>query len=95
MDKFFQAAFGGSFLNHQWLAAAATPVFAGALNDGTIRLSDSFDCEHGHFFYGGRTLKDHESYGVLSAEEIITHSSNIGAAKIGIQEARSRIAGRM
>jgi acid phosphatase len=34
-DKFFQAAFGGSFLNHQWLIAAATPVFAGALNDGS------------------------------------------------------------
>src|SRR5437867_10278028 len=34
-DKFFQAAFGGSFLNHQWLAAAATPVFVGALNDGS------------------------------------------------------------
>jgi acid phosphatase len=29
-DKFFQGAFGGSFLNHQWLVAAATPVFAGA-----------------------------------------------------------------
>jgi phospholipase C len=24
-DSFFQAAFGGSFLNHQWLIAAATP----------------------------------------------------------------------
>ena len=24
-DNFFQAAFGGSFLNHQWLVAAATP----------------------------------------------------------------------
>jgi phospholipase C len=34
-DKFFQAAFGGSFLNHQWLAAAATPVFVGAANDGS------------------------------------------------------------
>jgi len=34
-DNFFQAAFGGSFLNHQWLIAAATPVFAGALNDGS------------------------------------------------------------
>ncbi len=29
-DAFFQAAFGGSFLNHQWLVAAATPVFPGA-----------------------------------------------------------------
>ena len=26
LDDFFQAAFGGSYLNHQWLIAAATPV---------------------------------------------------------------------
>jgi acid phosphatase len=29
-DNFFQSAFGGSFLNHQWLVAAATPTWAGA-----------------------------------------------------------------
>src|SRR5437867_3585474 len=29
-DKFFQSAFGGSFLNHQWLVAAATPTWPGA-----------------------------------------------------------------
>jgi acid phosphatase len=34
-DNFFQAAFGGSFLNHIWLVAAATPVFAGAVQDGS------------------------------------------------------------
>jgi acid phosphatase len=34
-DRFFQAAFGGSFLNHQWLVAAATPTFTGALTDGS------------------------------------------------------------
>jgi acid phosphatase len=34
-DSFFQGAFGGSFLNHQWLIAAATPKFTGALNDGS------------------------------------------------------------
>jgi acid phosphatase len=33
-DDFFQAAFGGSFLNHQWLVAAATPTWPGAVNDG-------------------------------------------------------------
>jgi phospholipase C len=32
-DRFFQAAFGGSFLNHQWLVAAATPVYPGAPAD--------------------------------------------------------------
>src|SRR5436190_2053815 len=29
-DDFFQSAFGGSFLNHQWLIAAASPVWTGA-----------------------------------------------------------------
>lgn len=29
-DNFFQAAFGGSFLNHQWLICACTPVFKDA-----------------------------------------------------------------
>jgi acid phosphatase len=32
-DRFFQAAFGGSFLNHQWLIAAATPTWPGAPAD--------------------------------------------------------------
>jgi phospholipase C len=34
-DAFFQSAFGGSFLNHQWLIAAATPVWPNAVNDGS------------------------------------------------------------
>jgi acid phosphatase len=34
-DNFFQGAFGGSFLNHQWLVSAAAPVWTGALNDGS------------------------------------------------------------
>jgi phospholipase C len=29
-DNFFEAAFGGSFLNHQWLIAAQTPTWPGA-----------------------------------------------------------------
>jgi acid phosphatase len=33
-DDFFQGAFGGSFLNHQWLVAAATPTWPNADNSG-------------------------------------------------------------
>ena len=29
-DDFFQSAFGGSFLNHQWLITAQTPEYPGA-----------------------------------------------------------------
>jgi cell division protein FtsI/penicillin-binding protein 2 len=66
-------------------------VVSGALNDGVVRLSDTFDCEHGHFHFAGRMLHDHESYGVLSVENIITKSSNIGAAKIGIKLGENRL----
>jgi cell division protein FtsI/penicillin-binding protein 2 len=66
-------------------------VVSGALNEGTVRLTDTFDCEQGHFAFAGRVLHDHESYGVLTAENIITKSSNIGAAKIGIRLGEERL----
>jgi acid phosphatase len=34
-DNFFQGSFGGSFLNHQWLIAAAAPQWPGAVADGS------------------------------------------------------------
>jgi acid phosphatase len=36
-DDFFHAAFGGSFLNHQWLVCACTPTYANAVSDGTSK----------------------------------------------------------
>lgn len=60
-------------------------VVSGALNNGVVGLNDQFYCEHGHFAYGGRVLHDHEPYDTLSVKSIITKSSNIGAAKIGIK----------
>ena len=60
-------------------------VVSAALEEGVVSLSDSFDCERGRFYYAGKILRDHERYGVLSVKEIITKSSNIGAAKVGIK----------
>jgi phospholipase C len=37
-DHFFHAAFGGSFLNHQWLIAAASPVFPDAPTSAIAQL---------------------------------------------------------
>jgi phospholipase C len=56
-DNFFHSAFGGSFLNHQWLIAAASPTFpnapAGVIanpaldNNGNI-ISDNFVTPDGY-----------------------------------------------
>jgi len=67
-------------------------VVSGALNDRTVTLKDVFNCEHGQFTFAGRVLHDHDGgYGELSVENIITKSSNIGAAKIGIKMGSRRL----
>jgi phospholipase C len=40
-DNFFMAAFGGSFLNHQWLICACTPVFPDAPANMRARLDEN------------------------------------------------------
>ncbi|HUC83889.1 MAG TPA: penicillin-binding protein 2 [Candidatus Acidoferrales bacterium] len=60
-------------------------VVSGALNSGVVKLTDEFDCEHGQFRFANRLLHDHKAFGMLTTESIITKSSNIGAAKIGIR----------
>jgi cell division protein FtsI/penicillin-binding protein 2 len=61
------------------------PVISAALSAKAVRLSDNFFCENSTWFYAGRTLRDHEGYGNLTVEQIITHSSNIGAAKVALK----------
>jgi cell division protein FtsI/penicillin-binding protein 2 len=67
-------------------------VCSGALNEGIVSLADQFDCENGAFMYAGRILHDAHPYGVLSVEEILFHSSNIGAAKVGLRMGPARLA---
>jgi len=64
---------------------------AGALNDGKVRLSTVFDCENGAFVFAGRRLRDTHAYGNIPVEEIITKSSNIGAAKIALTIGEDRL----
>ncbi len=68
-----------------------TVVISGALNESVVKMTDQFNCDNGTFHFAGRSLHDHERYGVLSVEHIITKSSNIGAAKIGIQMGETRL----
>ncbi len=58
-------------------------VFAGALDEGSVKLGETIFCENGTYHIKGRVLHDHHSYGNLSALEVVVKSSNIGMAKIG------------
>ena len=57
---------------------------AAALNERKVTLNTMIFCENGVWNVGGRPLHDHghKGYGDLSVQDILVHSSNIGAAKM-------------
>ena len=59
---------------------------ASAINERKVRLDSMIFCENGVWNYGGRPLHDHghKGYGELSVQDILVHSSNIGAAKMAV-----------
>ncbi len=67
-------------------------VFAGALQERLVSVTEPIDCEGGSYTLPwGRTVHDHHSYGLLTVMEILTKSSNIGMAKIGMRLGATRL----
>lgn len=58
-------------------------VAAAALEFASLSPQTTFNCENGAYRIGKYTVHDVHRYGVLSLQDIIKFSSNIGAAKIG------------
>jgi cell division protein FtsI/penicillin-binding protein 2 len=67
-------------------------AISAALNDGLVTPQTLIDCEHGRFFFANRSLKDDHPAGIITVEEVVTKSSNIGTAKIAIQMGPERLA---
>ncbi len=59
-------------------------VLASALEAGLITGGTLIDCEHGTWVYCGHPLHDAAPLGILTPNEILVRSSNIGMAKIGL-----------
>jgi cell division protein FtsI (penicillin-binding protein 3) len=66
-------------------------VVAAALNEGLISTNDQFDCEMGLWNYKGRPLHDFHPFGILDVTGILSHSSNVGAAKIAVMLGEQRL----
>jgi cell division protein FtsI (penicillin-binding protein 3) len=54
-----------------------------ALEERKVHLGEIINCEGGHWYHNGARITDDHHWGDLSFEEVLWHSSNIGAAKIG------------
>ncbi len=62
-----------------------------ALSAGVIGSNRRIDCEHGALKVAQYTIHDTHQWDELTPAEIIAFSSNIGAAKIGLELGRTRL----
>lgn len=54
-----------------------------ALEEKVVSLRDMFDVSQGSITVGGKTIRDVHRNGILSFQEVIQKSSNVGSVKIG------------
>ena len=68
-----------------------TVTASGSLNEHLVTPDTTIFCENGLFNYAGHLLHDDHKFGDLSVEDILVHSSNIGAAKLALGLGEQRL----
>jgi len=58
-------------------------IAAAALEENLYNLHDTIFCENGAYRVPGGTLHDHRPHGMLTFQQVVEKSSNIGMAKVG------------
>jgi cell division protein FtsI (penicillin-binding protein 3) len=64
---------------------------AAALEERVLRPTDLIDCAPGYITFPGRRIHDVHRYGVLTFEDVIVKSSNVGAIKAGLRIGGERL----
>lgn len=59
-------------------------LVAAALQEGLVRPADPIFCENGRWRLRGKIIRDTHEYGELSVTDLLSLSSNIGSAKLGL-----------
>jgi cell division protein FtsI/penicillin-binding protein 2 len=62
-----------------------------ALEEGLLRPEDPIDVSAGYIRFGARQIDDVHRYGVLSFEDVLVKSSNVGAIKVGLRLGAARL----
>lgn len=73
-------------------------VIAAALQEGTLKPNKKIDCEGGKIKIGGHWITEAEKthqFGVLTVNEILSYSSNVGMAKIALELGAQKLRDRL
>ncbi len=65
-------------------------TIAAALEEKLTRPEEMIDCQNGAIQIAGMRIRDHEKFGMLSVSDIIAHSSDVGAIKVGLRLGEER-----
>lgn len=71
-----------------------TFLIAAALKDNLIQPNSKIDCENGRFQIGKRIIREADTshnFGILTVQEVLAKSSNIGTAKIAFDMGSERL----
>jgi len=63
---------------------------AGAMDQGLVQPSTLVHCHFANYQMGSVSVPDHHPYGMLSIEQVLAKSSNIGSYKVALQLGRSK-----
>ncbi len=62
-----------------------------ALEEGVVRPTDVIDVSPGYVRFGSRTIRDDHHFGALTFEDVVAHSSNVGAIRTGLKLGRAAL----
>ncbi len=62
-----------------------TMLAAAALEEGIVRFNDEYDVSKGYIVVGGKRISDLHRNDILTFQEVIQRSSNVGAVQIGME----------
>jgi cell division protein FtsI (penicillin-binding protein 3) len=60
-------------------------TISAALQEGLTRPDEVIDCQEGAIVLAGLRIRDHAAYGDLTVAQILQHSSDVGAIKLGLR----------
>jgi cell division protein FtsI (penicillin-binding protein 3) len=60
-------------------------TLSAAIDQGITTPDEVVDCQMGAIYIAGHRIRDHHPYGLLTVGQILAHSSDVGAIKIGLR----------
>jgi cell division protein FtsI/penicillin-binding protein 2 len=60
-------------------------TLAGALENHVTNPAELVDCQMGSILVAGRLIHDWHPFGILSVRDVLAHSSDVGAIKVGLR----------